>query len=230
MKYIFSILLFLSFSEALHAQQKIYFDEYWEVTTIENMEYYRETYKEGNLIRIKDFYKNGQVQMDALASDASIGNEVFEGEVKLYHPNGKVETIENYKNGKSVGIYKTFDQEGRIIKDYNYTESGIFSGKFYTYKNESTTFNSISEFENGAKLKTSYFGNDFSMLFKEVYPNDQYKYETKFYDEKGNFIGTYFGKESYAQKGILVEYFSNPLRVRNSKEFNTTHELRSILF
>jgi len=227
MKYIFSIILFLSFSEVLHAQQKIYFDENWEVTTPENMEYYRETYKEGNLIRIKDFYKNGQIQMDATVSDASLGSEVFEGEVKWYFPNGKVETIEHYKNGKSVGIYKTFNQEGKIIKDYNYTASGIFSGKFYKYKDESTIFNSISEFEHGENIKTSYFGNDFSMPFKEVYPNDIYKSETKFYDEKGKFIGTLFGKESRPKKGIFVEYFSNPLSVRNIKEYITNHDLKS---
>ncbi len=84
-----SALLALVLSINVYAQEKTYFDENWEKTTQENMEYYRETTPKGKLTLIKDFYKNGTLQMEGLASDTTPSNEVFEGKVTWYTPKEK---------------------------------------------------------------------------------------------------------------------------------------------
>jgi len=114
MKKIFLILL-LIFSKFIFAQNRIYFDENFEVTTKAKMVYYRETSKDGNLIKIKDFYKNGKLQFEGLAHDSTPNEEIFEGEVKWYYPDGKIESIKNYYNGKEVGVQEDFDEKGRVI-------------------------------------------------------------------------------------------------------------------
>ena len=53
----------------ISAHERIYFDSSWAETTKDNAVYYRETSKEGNLTQIKDYYKNGTLQMEGLASD-----------------------------------------------------------------------------------------------------------------------------------------------------------------
>ncbi|MGL6125763.1 MAG: membrane-binding protein, partial [Chryseobacterium artocarpi] len=76
-----SALLALVLSINVYAQERTYFDENWDKTTKENMEYYRETTAKGKLTLIKDFYKNGTLQMEGLASDTTPSNEVFDGKV-----------------------------------------------------------------------------------------------------------------------------------------------------
>ncbi|QPQ50685.1 hypothetical protein H3Z85_14780 [Chryseobacterium indologenes] len=76
-----SAFIALVLSMNVYGQEKTYFDENWEKTTQDKMEYYRESTSKGKLTLIKDFYKNGTLQMEGLASDTTPGNEVFDGKV-----------------------------------------------------------------------------------------------------------------------------------------------------
>lgn len=75
------IIALISAYSVTFAQERIYFDENWEATTKDHMVYYRETSKQGNLILLKDYYKNGTLQFEGLASDVTPNHEVYEGKV-----------------------------------------------------------------------------------------------------------------------------------------------------
>ena len=46
---------------------------------------------------IKDYYINGALQMEGTAVDDTPNQEVFEGKVTWYFPDGKVEMVSNFK-------------------------------------------------------------------------------------------------------------------------------------
>ena len=55
------------------------------------------------------YHNNGNV---ALIENYKNGKE--EGEWKLYHENGKLKTIGNYKNGKAEGKWKLYHENGKL--------------------------------------------------------------------------------------------------------------------
>lgn len=129
------IIALISAYSVTFAQERIYFDENWEATTKDHMVYYRETSKQGNLILLKDYYKNGTLQFEGLASDVTPNHEVYEGKVTWYFPDGKPEKIAEYVKGVPIGVSKMFDVHGRIVEDSIYNKEGRYDGTSYLYKN-----------------------------------------------------------------------------------------------
>ncbi|MEI3791872.1 MULTISPECIES: membrane-binding protein [unclassified Chryseobacterium] len=211
--------LFLSISTA--AQEKIYFDENWEKTTQDKMEFYRETENKGKLILIKDFYKNGKLQMEGLASDATPGSEVYEGKVTWYTPEGKVLNTGTYSGGKQTGPSQTFDEKGRPLDDLVYKEDGTFKGKVYTYKDPENAlfYNSITTYESSDRFKTVVYDEDIKGIRYEITADSDGKYETKYYGDKGKQIGT--NNTGSSDDNVMVEYYYNPMRVSKIEKYKS---------
>ncbi|MBL1222792.1 membrane-binding protein [Chryseobacterium sp. L7] len=211
--------LFLSIS--ISAQEKIYFDENWEKTTQDKMEFYRETETKGKLTLIKDFYKNGKLQMEGLASDATPGSEIYDGKVTWYSPEGKIVSSGTYSEGKQIGPSQTYDDKGRPLEDLVYKADGTFKGKMYTYKDPDgySLFNSITTYESSDSFKTIAYDEDIKGIRYEITTDSSGKYETKYYGDKGKHIGT--SNSGSADETILVEYYFNPMKVSKIEKYKS---------
>lgn len=212
----------LAFVLSIHAyaQERTYFDENWEKTSQDNMEYYRETSPKGKLTLIKDFYKNGTLQMEGLASDITPNNEVFDGKVTWYTPEGKVMSIVTYSNGKQVGPAQTYDEAGKLSEDVIYKADGTFNGTSYTYKDPENDYfyNSMTVFENSLPVKTIIYDEDIKGIRYETITGKEGKYETKFYGDKGKYLGS---GSSEPGENMLVDYYPNPMRISKIEKYKS---------
>ena len=60
------------------------------------------------------------------------GYKYFNGQVKLYHENGRLSCLQIYKNGKLNGIAKMWHENGELASVVEY-EKGEMSGKYLRY-------------------------------------------------------------------------------------------------
>ena len=216
-----SALLALVLSINVYAQERTYFDENWDKTTKENMEYYRETTAKGKLTLIKDFYKNGTLQMEGLASDTTPSNEVFDGKVTWYTPEGKVMSVVTYSNGKQVGISQTYDATGRLIEDVVYKADGTFSGKSFSYKDPENEYyyNTLTVYESSVPSQTIIFDEDIKGIRSETIRSKTGDYETKYYGDKGKYLGS--ATSESGSENTQVDYYYNPMRVAKLEKYKS---------
>ncbi|MGK6344212.1 membrane-binding protein [Chryseobacterium sp. DT-3] len=211
------------------AQQKIYFDENWEKTTQDKMEFYRETENKGKLTLIRDFYKNRTLQMEGLVSDATPGSEIYEGKITWYNPEGKVLSTGTYAAGRQIGPAMSFDEQGRPLEDLIYKADGTFTGKIYNYKNpeEMSYYNILTTYETPDSFKTIVYDEDIKGIRYEAIADGKGLLETKFYGEKGKYIGSNSSGDSGDK--VTVEYYQDPMRVskieKQSKEGRVTESI-----
>ncbi|ASW73095.1 membrane-binding protein [Chryseobacterium piperi] len=221
MKKLFTSAVFaLIISFHASAQEKIYFDENWEKTTQNQMAFYRETESKGKLTLIRDFYKNGTLQMEGLVSDATPGAEIYEGKITWYNPEGKVLSMGTYSAGEQIGPAKTFDEQGRPLEDLIYKADGTFTGKIYNYKNpeELSYNNAITTYETSDSFKSIIYDEDIKGIRYEISNDGKGLIEAKFYGEKGKFIGTNSSADS--KDKVMVAYYDNPMKVSKIEKQN----------
>lgn len=213
MRKLYLFMFFIAFNICF-AQQITYFDKDWKETSKEKASYYREVSNEGKLMRIKDFFISGKLQMEGLASKIENGDEVFEGEVKWYFENGKVEKSSIFKNGTQIGLQKEFDADGKLVEEDLSNEKGNVYTRKYKYKSETQPFNVFTEWKDDTITETEY-DNDIKLI-RRVYKGDgNYEY----YDEKGALIGKLNDDYVDGKSGIEVIYFYNPMKVRTIIEY-----------
>lgn len=202
------------------AQEKVYFDENWEKTTQDKMEFYREIENKGKLTLIRDFYKNGTLQMEGLVSDTTPGSEVYEGKITWYNAEGKVLSTGTYSAGQQIGPAKTFDEQGRLLEDLIYKADGTFTGKIYSYKNpdEMSYHNRITTYETPESIKSVVYDEDIKGIRYEIISDGKELYETKFYGEKGKYIGT--NRSGDSSDKVSVEYYQDPMKVSKIEKQN----------
>ncbi|MCJ7935399.1 MAG: membrane-binding protein [Chryseobacterium sp.] len=219
-----SALLAFVLSINIYAQERTYFDENWEKATQDKMEYYRETSAKGQLTLIKDFYKNGTLQMEGMASDTTPGNEVFEGKVTWYTPEGKVMSMVTYSKGKQVGISQSYDVSGKLSEDMIYKADGTFSGKTFSYKDPENEYfyNSVTTYENSLPLKTIVYDEDIKGIRYETITDKEGKYEIKYYGEKGKYLGS----SSADGETMLVEYYHDPMRLSKIEKYKSDGSIK----
>lgn len=126
------IISLIVLGQGLWAQEKKYFDENWQIIKDpKKAHFYRETTPQGDKTLIKDYYIDGTLKMQVWAIDPTPNQEIFEGEVSWYYPNGKLKTTSYYKDNEVAT--KEYDEEGRIISDFIYKDGRIFEGKMHWY-------------------------------------------------------------------------------------------------
>lgn len=208
-----------------NAQQIIYFDADWEVTTKDKMEYYREISKQGERTLVKDFYKNGTPQMQGFASDPEINAEVWDGEVTWYYPNGKVQSSSNYRKGIPVGVSKSFDENGKIVEDLTFDQEGDFKGFRYSQKDDYTEYSSITEYEKSVPVKEIVFDEDKNKIrYETIYTKGYENSETKFFDEKGKYLGSRYYND-YKISGVDITYYFSPMRVKTITKYGKEEQV-----
>lgn len=229
MKKLFTSVLFaVVISGNAFSQQKTYFDENWEVTSKDKMEFYRESAKQGTLTLVKDFYKNGTLQMEGLVSDATPGAEVYEGKVTWYYPDGKIQNFGTFAKGVQNGAAQSFDNKGRLTEDVVYDAEGLFSGKTTVYKDTEygSDSNTISEFKNGELAQSIVYDDDIKGIRQETIVDKKGNTEIKFYGDKGKYLGSKIYTSDYKIKGIDVAYYYNPMQISKFEKYGNDGEVK----
>ncbi|MFW2134674.1 hypothetical protein ACK2M7_00060 [Chryseobacterium sp. TY4] len=228
-KILLSAFFAVSFSISVFGQEITYFDQDWQPTKKENMSYYREAYKQGQETLIKDFYKNGTLQMEGTAIDATPGSEVYNGKVTWYYPDGKPQSIAEFKNGDFSGISKDYDTKGRVTQDIVFSGEGKMTGKVYSYSDKEleTEYNTVTEYKNGDVVYYRVFLSEDNPMGYESFYKDGMESETKFYGPKAKLIGTRKMDGDYKIKGIDVSFAYNPFRISRVDHYDKNGEIKS---
>lgn len=71
---------------------------------------------------IAEYYPNGQIKGDI----NFLENGRLDGPAIYYHPNGRIKSIGQFKNGKWWGKWKNFDESGNLLEYEYYDENGKF--------------------------------------------------------------------------------------------------------
>ena len=221
----FFIVSAFALCQGVYAQSQgvVYFDEEWNIIKDKKKaSFYRETTKQGDYYLVKDYYINGTLQMEGVTSDKTPNQEVFEGKVTWYYPDGQVSTVSHFSKGTQVGEHKSYQEDGRIVQDFIYKNDSIFNGKSYGYENEYQN-NMITEFKNGDVVKTIVYGKSLQGIrFEEIYAGGE-SYtptEVKFYDENGKYIGSQKINKNGVYTGINVKYYASPMKVSCIENFS----------
>ncbi len=91
------------------AQEKIYYDEGWQVTSRKNAEWYRLYTSENGLYKIEDHYADGPLYMTGYRSTvASNSCRYREGAITFYDKTGHKLREGQYKAGTRVGVWKFY--------------------------------------------------------------------------------------------------------------------------
>ena len=102
--------------------------------------YYRIINQKTGRLKLVKHYKNG----------------ILNGKIIYYWNNGQIRLIGEYENMKRVGIWQTFNLEGKLIMEENYNSEKIF--------NPAKTFNCSSS---NFPISTQYlFGSKCIVIFK----------------------------------------------------------------
>ncbi len=157
MRKIYILLIFLFLIQNLFAQDtiRIYFDKNWEkIKHGENAMYSRKVFKKGDLWYVKDYYLNGQLQMEGSFNNKKCTersgefiyytengnidhkgiflNNNYEGTWIWYHTNDKKSSEELYSNGKRIKAeywdtngMKVDSAEGEHKASFNGSEQGF---------------------------------------------------------------------------------------------------------
>ncbi|PQB09020.1 hypothetical protein BST83_01335 [Polaribacter filamentus] len=121
---------------SVYAQEIVWFDSNWKVSTKEEATYYRPNpKKKDNGFWIVDYYISGKVQMEGFSKTSEANVEKFQGKVNYFHENGKIFQKVNYVNGQPEGSFSEFFETGETQRIGKY-KNGLREGIWKTfYKN-----------------------------------------------------------------------------------------------
>ena len=118
---------------SLNAQENVWFDSNWNVTTKEKATYYRPAPKKMDIgYWIVDYYISGKKQMEGLSITNEPNKEMYNGLVKYFHENGKKFQDVNYVDGKPDGKFSEFYDTGEVKRTGKY-ENGLREGSWKVY-------------------------------------------------------------------------------------------------
>ncbi|MBO0593513.1 hypothetical protein I2486_19105 [Cellulophaga sp. E16_2] len=198
-----------SFSQDIQKRDTLYFDGNWKETTRLNHEFYRllPLKVTGNLSLIKDFYKNGNMQMQGYAYTDSPTK--FTGDVYYYNEDGSDHSFEQYYNPTNIPL-AYYHNNGSVWKKITYKD-GVKDGKVENFNNKNVLThskvyedgfilnNKIGSFytnyysgnnDRGQKYapnlkdytKSTYWLNTSELAKKITYINDEIVNETTYYE------------------------------------------------
>jgi len=174
---------------------------FWSCSDIETIEV-----KEGDIVtesytrRKSDFAKHGTFNRFSpdgkLVEKSEYLDNELNGKQEFFYPNGQVQEMVHYKNGKHDGAYKTFFENGKVKQEGTYVD-GALNGEFKGYYPNSQL-----------KETLNYKDNEEFGAFKEYHENGKLKTE-----------GTYNGADP--DTNIAVEHGELKKYNENGEHFQT---------
>lgn len=120
----FTIISFFSFILSTYAQDfdKVYFDNNWAVTSIDEAKFYRTSQFSISPLsydgEIKDYYlSSNQIEMTG-----NYSNGIKKGEFRFYYENGNIKLILSYNNNLRTGKWTQYYSNGQIKVEVEYKD------------------------------------------------------------------------------------------------------------
>lgn len=105
----------------LNGQRVIYYEPIDGKYVVSRFEYYKDDLLHGTF---KEYHQNTKLRTEGNYKD---GN--FDGDIKYYYPNGKMERLERYRFAVKHGWWIFFDQEGNQVGTRLFWEGNLLEGK-----------------------------------------------------------------------------------------------------
>jgi len=187
------LILLLSIANNLMAQKDtLYFKldtvfhTNWIKATKNDAEFYRPMplKKVGNLYQIKDYYSNGNVQMEGFITNPE-NAYTYEGKVIWYYKNGNIEIESTYTKWKLNGLKKTYFEDGSLKTEGTYKDDDPLNGTF----NDCCPYPTVDERKKGKRIASYRYYKD-SKVIAEKSINDEDGHTKKIlaYNKKGEQI------------------------------------------
>lgn len=199
MKITFCILLTL-ITLSIFGQDTIttYFFDDWTPTTRGRATYYREAVKNEKVYVVKDYFINGDIQMEGVFKDADC--KFKQGDFRYYFENGNVDSKGSYENSKKSGKWEYFHENGNK-KSFGLYKKNEKVGPWLYYSEDSVeTLNCFYKKGKKEGLSDSHYASG-SQNEKGNYKKGELDGEWKFYFQNGQMSA----KEVY-KKGKIVTY------------------------
>ncbi len=81
-------------------------------------------YKDGKIVEITSYYKNGNKQMLLSGDDKTLN-----GSYKIWFANGRLNLVGNYINNEKDDLFQLFDESEKLIKEGYYEKGSLVSGE-----------------------------------------------------------------------------------------------------
>jgi len=200
------LLITLTFFQNIFSQEKIYFDKDWKVTTQENASFYRHVEKmNDHLFHIKDYYSNGNMQMDGYFSD--LEKETFHNTITWYDESGQKTITKNYQYGKQDGEEIKYLSDGRILTKGTYKNGDYYDGIFY---DDCCSYPlKYPKYKNGKQIaKISFYHNSNQVALEEFIDEDGNTLRIDYYDKNNEKISTlHYGEYSKKGDGTEIDFY-----------------------
>ncbi len=191
MKKIITILL-LSIATNLVAQKDtLYFklDTVWRTNWLssskKDAEFYRPMplKKVGDLYQIKDYYINGNLQMEGFCTDPK--KDIYHGKAIWYYKNENIEEEVTYNKGELNGLSKTYFKDGTLKTEGTYKNDKAFNGTF----DECCPYATVEERKNGKRIANYRYYKDSQIIAeKSIKDADEHTNRILAYNKKGEQI------------------------------------------
>ncbi|KAA5821398.1 hypothetical protein FPF71_16090 [Algibacter amylolyticus] len=202
-----TLLLALFIATTIYAQKDtLYFNSNWVKSTKKEASFYRliPIKKVGDLFEIKDYYTNGNLQMEGYYSN--LEDKTFHGEVKWYYENGQLREVRHYNNNVLVGEALYYSKKGFLRAQGIYKDNTYWSG---TFLDNCCYVGYILEYKDGKKTGRLRFHNDSNqMAVKVLLENDSLTIINHF-NREGKKVGSLTSLNYYPKEGLQATYFTN---------------------
>ena len=132
--------------------------------------------------KYREYYENKQLRYEYEFHD---GNRILHGEIKYYHENGNIQSIEHYNYTKRDGEQIEYFDNGVVESKENWI-NGKRDGEFLYY-NYNGTLDKKEIYKDGRRILTENYWNGI-LGEKEIYKDG--RSITYRYDKLGNIIST----------------------------------------
>ncbi|WP_324028199.1 hypothetical protein QSV08_09790 [Maribacter sp. BPC-D8] len=195
--------VFLVVTNLTAQKDTLYFNSRWNKTDKNNAAFFRlvPLEKEGNLFKVKDYYINGNLQMQGYWSN--LEKETLHGNVTWYFEDGTKSIESEYKNGILEGANTIYKKGGQVSSKGIYKNNEAYSGSFIVYRLLQTYANGmlngeeISYAENG-KIATRGVNKN-GKRFNGEFTNTQTE-KTTYKDGKNDGFTTSYYDLNFIQK------------------------------
>jgi antitoxin component YwqK of YwqJK toxin-antitoxin module len=157
----------------------------WLSSSKKDAEFYRPMplKKVGDLYQVKDYYTNGQLQMEGFCTHPT--KDIYHGKAIWYYKNGNIEQEFTYKNGERNGLSKTYFKDGTLKTEGTYKNGEAFNGTF----EDCCPYATVDERKEGKRIASYRYYKD-SKVIAEKTINDKDEHTNKIlaYNKKGEQI------------------------------------------
>lgn len=210
-----------------NAQERYYIDKSGNRVEKEKAQLYREIQKKDDLYHIKDYYLSGQLQMEGFSKVEKVERLTdLEGKFVFYHENGQVESSGEMQDGKPLNEIRQFDDKGRLIYVEYIKPEGGYRRERYVHKTPKNPQTLLYIIEDYSENKQIVYDEDITKIrYEEVYQDSIRK--TSYYGNDGKLIGELITNTMGVLQGVMVDYYYNPMRVKNILQFSTEGKFTS---